>query len=267
MHALSTDGTKIAYECVGDGDPLVLLHGFSDTRETWREAGYVERLTQRGRLSILIDGRGHGESGKPRDPGAYSGGKTAADVAAVLDTLGVAKADVMGHSLGGATAIAFAMHFPARVGALVVIGAHPFAQDMSVYRAAVADNLEPWLAMIESQARELSDATRCRLLANDIRALQACVAHDRQDRSAAVMRSAAPLLAVAGALDPLRPLIRRFATRRGAHYLELPDHNHITAFLAVGEVIAGLDVFFARTSSTQSEPVHERERRAPAGQG
>src|SRR5687767_9340209 len=75
MHALSTDGTKIVYECVGDGDPFVLLHGFSDTRETWREAGYVERLIQRGRRSILIDCRGHGESGKPHDPNAYSGGK------------------------------------------------------------------------------------------------------------------------------------------------------------------------------------------------
>jgi pimeloyl-ACP methyl ester carboxylesterase len=241
---------QIVYECVGDGDPFVLLHGFSDTRETWREAGYVERLIQRGRRSILIDCRGHGESGKPHDPNAYSGGKMAADVAAVLDALGIATTDVMGHSLGGAMAMAFAVQFPARIGALVVIGAHPFAQDMSVYRAAVTDNLEPWLAMVESQARELSAATRRRLLTNDVRALRACVARDRQDRSAAVMRSAAPLLAIAGALDPLKPSIQRFAMRRGAHYLELPDRNHITALQAVDEVIAGLDVFFAHASAT-----------------
>lgn len=255
MHALSMDGTRIAYECVGEGDPFVLLHGFSDARDTWREAGYVERLTQRGRQSILIDCRGHGESGKPHDPNAYSGDKMAADVAAVLDALGIATADVMGHSLGGAIAMAFAMQFPARIRALIVIGAHPFAQDMSVYRAAVADNLEPWLAMIEGQVCELSDTTRRRLLANDVRALRACVARDRQDRSAAVMRSATPLLAVAGALDPLGPSIRRLATRRGAHYLELPDHNHITAFLAVDEVIAGLDEFFAH--ALRAEPADD----------
>ena len=89
MIAISADGVPVAYTVLGTGSPLVLLHGFSETGESWREAGYVDRFLSNGRRVVLIDCRGHGASGKPHDAAAYSGDKRARDVLAVLDALGI----------------------------------------------------------------------------------------------------------------------------------------------------------------------------------
>ncbi|TIQ61153.1 MAG: alpha/beta fold hydrolase, partial [Mesorhizobium sp.] len=83
--AVAADGVSIAYEDIGYGDPLMLLHGLTESRESWHEAGYVEQFLQRERRLILVDCRGHGRSGKPHDPAAYSGRRRAADIIAVLD--------------------------------------------------------------------------------------------------------------------------------------------------------------------------------------
>ena len=124
--AVAEDGVPIAYEDLGRGEPLVLLHGVTENSECWHEAGYVEQLLRRGRRLILIDCRGHGRSGKPHDPAAYSGRRRAADVIAVLDCAGLQHAALMGHSMGGVVALAAALYHPDRVSALVVNGAHPY---------------------------------------------------------------------------------------------------------------------------------------------
>ena len=64
MPEAMSSGIPIHYRVEGAGDPLVLHHGFMDSSETWVELGYVEPLA-RSRQVILMDGRGHGESGKP----------------------------------------------------------------------------------------------------------------------------------------------------------------------------------------------------------
>jgi pimeloyl-ACP methyl ester carboxylesterase len=142
MHVVSRDGTRIAYEVVGDGAPLVLLHGFTESHEIWREVGYVEGLQRSGRRLILIDCRGHGGSGKPHEPREYSALNCADDVVAVLDRLHIARTDVFGHSMGGAIGFALAALHPTRVRGLIVIGAHPLAQDMSSYRNAIDGGIE-----------------------------------------------------------------------------------------------------------------------------
>ena len=191
--ATSADGVSIAYEVIGTGRPLMLLHGFTESRASWLEADYVERFAARGRQLVLVDCRGHGESGKPHQPPAYSARKCAADVAAVLDDAGIGWTDVMGYSMGGAIALAAALHIPERIGALVVNGAHPFAQDLSELRVAIETSFDPWLEWIQRMAPgSLSLETRRRILANDISALQACVACDRPDRSSALARLRAP---------------------------------------------------------------------------
>ena len=90
--AVAEDSVSIAYEDLGCGEPLVLLHGITESRESWHEAGYVEQFLQRKRRLILIDCRGHGQSGKPHDPAAYSGRRRAADIVAVLDRAGIRRA-------------------------------------------------------------------------------------------------------------------------------------------------------------------------------
>jgi pimeloyl-ACP methyl ester carboxylesterase len=243
MIATSADGVPIAYNALGAGPPLVLLHGFTETSESWQEAGYVDRFLRGRRQVVLIDCRGHGGSGKPHDVAAYSGDKPARDVVAVLDALGLPAADLVGFSMGGLIALATALRFPERVHRLVVIGAHPFAQDMAPYRFAVANGIERWLALLDGQGVTLTRDTRRRMLANDMRALQACVAHDRPDTSAALAVLRAPLLGIAGTRDPIFPAVRAFAELVDGSFLALEGRNHVTAFLAADEIVTAIERF------------------------
>jgi pimeloyl-ACP methyl ester carboxylesterase len=243
MIATSADGLPIAYTVAGAGPPLVLVHGFTETADSWHEAGYVDRFLRAGRRVVLIDCRGHGGSGKPHEPAAYGGDKRVHDVLAVLDALGLPAADLVGFSMGGQIALAAALRFPERVRRLVVIGAHPFAQDMAPYRLAVADGIERWLALLDGQGVPLTGDTRRRLLANDIRALQACVAHDRRDISAVLATLQAPLLAIAGTRDPIFADVRAFAERVAGRFVALEGRNHVTTFLAAGEIATVIERF------------------------
>jgi pimeloyl-ACP methyl ester carboxylesterase len=243
MIATSDDGVSVAYTVFGTGAPLVLLHGFTDNSESWQEAGYVDRFVRAGRQVVLIDCRGHGASDKPHDAAAYSGDKRARDVIAVLDALGLRAPDLVGYSMGGMIALATALRYAERVRGLVIIGAHPFAQDMTPYRLALAGGMERWLAMVEGQGVRLSDDARGRMLANDIRALQACVAHDRPDMSAALAGLTAPLLAIAGTQDPIFGAVRAFADRAGGSFLALEGRTHVSTFLAADEIVTAIQRF------------------------
>ena len=245
MLVTSSDGVPIAYTVLGAGAPVVLLHGFTETAASWQEAGYVERLLAAGRRLVLMDCRGHGGSGKPHEAAAYSGERWARDVVAVLDAVGIGAADLVGYSMGGMIALTTALRFPERVRRLVVIAAHPFAQDMAPYRLAVTDGMARWLAMVEGQGVRLSEEQRRRLFANDIRALQACVWRDRSDRSAALAALKAPLLAVAGTEDPIFAAVRTFAERVEGRFLALDGKTHVTAFLAADEIMTAIEPFLA----------------------
>jgi len=241
--ATSADGVPIAYTVLGTGAPIVLLHGFSETAASWHEVGYVDRFLRAGRQVVLIDCRGHGSSGKPHDAAAYGGDKTARDVVAVLDALGRRTIDIVGYSMGGLIALATALRFPERVRRMVVVGAHSFAQDMTPYRLAIADGMERWLAILEGQGLPLTHDIRRRMLANDIHALQACVARDRRDTSAALPALKAPLLAIAGTRDPIFAAVSAFAERANGCFVALEGRNHVTTFLATGEIVKIIERF------------------------
>ena len=67
--AQGNDGVCIAYEIVGEGEPVVLVHGFaSDRVQNWRAPGWYQTLNGSGYQVIALDCRGHGESDKPHDP-------------------------------------------------------------------------------------------------------------------------------------------------------------------------------------------------------
>src|SRR5215471_13174551 len=100
MPYADNDGVRIHYQVEGEGPPLVLQHGFSESVVDWYEAGYVDALRSDYRL-ILIDARGHGASDKPHDPDAYELERRVADVVAVLDGLAIGKAVFWGYSMGG----------------------------------------------------------------------------------------------------------------------------------------------------------------------
>ena len=92
---------EIAFLDEGQGDPIVLVHGFASNKEVnWVYPGWVSTLTRAGRRVIALDNRGHGASTKLYDPAAYHSGVMAEDVRALLDHLGLPRADVMGYSIG-----------------------------------------------------------------------------------------------------------------------------------------------------------------------
>src|SRR5215472_4406008 len=120
----------------GNGRPLVLQHGFTESIEDWSECGYVDVLKCQYRL-IMIDARGHGGSGKPHDPEAYRLETRVRDVVTVLDDLGIERAHFWGYSMGGWIGFGMAAFAPERVDRLVIGGQHPFAGGMAELRQMV----------------------------------------------------------------------------------------------------------------------------------
>jgi pimeloyl-ACP methyl ester carboxylesterase len=95
------DGIKLAYREMGEGKPLVLIHGyFSTAFVNWVRYGHAAVIAARGRRVIMPDLRGHGDSAKPHDPGAYPPDVLADDGFALIDHLGLTDYDLGGYSLG-----------------------------------------------------------------------------------------------------------------------------------------------------------------------
>lgn len=116
------DGVPIAYETVGDGSvPLVFVHGWMCDRSFWR----LQRETfAAGHQVVLIDLGGHGESGRQR--GDWTIGSFAEDVMAVLQTLDLENAILVGHSMGGPVIAEVATRTPNRILGLVAVDAYQF---------------------------------------------------------------------------------------------------------------------------------------------
>src|SRR5476651_63027 len=92
---------EIAFLDEGEGEPIVLVHGFASSKEVnWVQPGWVATLKKFGRRVIALDSRGHGQSAKLYDPVEYHTSRMAEDVRALMDHLGINRADVMGYSMG-----------------------------------------------------------------------------------------------------------------------------------------------------------------------
>src|SRR5229473_7621784 len=116
MASFKNGDVEIAYLDEGEGEPVVLVHGFASTKEVnWVATGWVSTLNKAGRRVIALDNRGHGASSKLYEPAAYHSATMAEDVRALLDHLGLARADVMGYSMGARIAAFLALAHPARL--------------------------------------------------------------------------------------------------------------------------------------------------------
>jgi pimeloyl-ACP methyl ester carboxylesterase len=98
------DGTQIAWREIGEGCPLLLIHGyFSEADTNWIKFGHAALLADTGYRVIMPDLRAHGLSGKPHDPAFYPKDILADDQFALIDHLGLTDFDLGGYSLGGRT--------------------------------------------------------------------------------------------------------------------------------------------------------------------
>jgi len=231
--ATAADGTRIAYESVGEGAPVVLIHGFAASRvQNWRVPGWYDTLTGAGYRVVAMDCRGHGESGKPHDPAAYDHEIIMNDVVAVMCAANIAPAFIMGYSMGGYISIHLLMKHPKLVRKLAVggVGATYLAGQFGS-REAIAD------ALLEPDKNKIANpiARRFREFAEqdgkDIMALAACMRGNRKPLSAAELaQSTRPVLVVCGENDdltgPPEPLAAAFADGRA---VMVPRRDHMTS--------------------------------------
>ena len=178
MPRVDNKGISIHYRVEGNGPPLVLGHGITDSSDVFYERGYVAALKPKYRL-VLIDARGHGQSDKPHDPQSYTPEKFASDIVAVLDDLGMKTAAYWGYSMGGRIGFALARHALDRVACFVIGGAS--ASTASAYPAEPGKE-DPLMTALRGGPDEIiklwgegvTPPLRERLLANDTAALIAC---------------------------------------------------------------------------------------------
>jgi len=159
IYRIESDGLQIAVEILGQGRPLVWAHGLSG----WRQSGInkFQHLADHYRL-ITFDQRGHADSSPVTDPALYDPDAMAGDIAAILDTLGHECTIVGGESMGAATALSFALNWPERVQALLLIapafGDQPHAQgDVTREngRLIIEKGMEAYLAKTAAEQREM----------------------------------------------------------------------------------------------------------------
>lgn len=249
MQVFSSDGVAIAYAefpSAGEGpdEPIVLIHGFASNHVVnWLNTHWVKVLTEAGRRVIALDNRGHGRSEKLYDPAAYESSIMAEDVRRLLDHLGIARADVMGYSMGARITAHLALAHPARVrsASLGGLGIHlveGVGLPLGIADAMEAPSLDSLADPMQRMFRAFAEQTK-----SDLKALAACIRGSRQVLTRAeVARITVPTLISVGTRDPiagspeelaaLMPNARAFPIEGRDHNLAVGDKSHKAAVLA-----------------------------------
>ncbi len=229
------DDVEIAFLDEGEGEPIVLIHGFASNKEVnWVYPGWVTTLRRAGRRVIALDNRGHGESTKLYDPAAYHSAIMAEDARALLDHLGLGRADVMGYSMGARNTAFLAVAHPERVRSAVFGGLgvgliEGVGDPERIARALEAPSLADVSDPTGHMFRAFAEKTR-----SDLRALSACIRGARQALSPDdVRRIDVPVLVAVGSIDTVAGSPEALAALiPDAQALVIPGRDHM---LAVGD--------------------------------
>jgi pimeloyl-ACP methyl ester carboxylesterase len=250
MPSFSQDGVTIDFLDEGGraDEPIVLVHGFASNKEVnWVWPGWITALTRDTRRVIAIDNRGHGRSSKLYDPADYDTALMAGDVRALLDHLGLERADVMGYSMGARITAFLVLEHPDRVRCAILGGLGIRLVDGVGLSPRIAD------ALLAPSRENVTDPTALTFRAfaeqtkSDMRALAACIRGSRQTLTREeVGRIRVPLLVAVGTKDDVAGSAEALATLiPGARSLDIADRDHMTA---VGDKAykAGVTEFLAQ---------------------
>ena len=228
----SSDGVDIAFLDGGEGDPILLIHGFASNHVVnWGATGWIDTLKRAGRRVVAMDVRGHGRSEKLRDPDSYPLATLADDAARLLDHLDIARADVMGYSMGARITVAMALAHQDRMRSMVLGGmGYAMVEGMKGEDAIVAALEAPSLDDVAGEPgrayRKFAEQT-----GSDTLALAACMRKARQiftPEQLATIRIPTLIAigdkdSVAGSAEGLARLID------GAEVLIIPNRDHMLA--------------------------------------
>src|SRR5258708_22204005 len=166
MPSFHNGAIEIAYLDEGEGDPIVLVHGFASTKNVnWLYPTWVSELKKNGRRVIALDNRGHGDSQKLYDPEDYHIGTMAGDVSALMDHLNLERADIMGYSLGSRMTALLALHQPQRLRSAIFGGSgigliEAGGPGSNIAKALQADSLEDVTDPVGRTFLAFADQTR-----------------------------------------------------------------------------------------------------------
>jgi len=232
MASFVSDGVRIAYSDEGEGEPILLIHGFaSNTSANWVDSDWVRTLRQAGRRVIAIDNRGHGKSEKLYDPAVYGAPTMAEDARRLLDHLGIERADVMGYSMGARIAAFLTLRHPSRVRSVVLAGL-----GINMVRGMVGTG--PIAHALEAPRREdvANDTARsfrafAESTGSDLKALAACIRGPREKITPEDLATiAAPALVAVGTEDVIGGSGAGLANLiPGAQLLDIPGRDHMRA--------------------------------------
>jgi soluble epoxide hydrolase / lipid-phosphate phosphatase len=116
-HTIRTNGINMHVAEAGEGFPVVMCHGFPELWYSWRHQ--LTFLAENGFRAIAPDMRGYGQTDAPSDPREYRTSVICADIAGLLDALGLEKAVIVGHDWGGFHIWQFGLRYPARTARLI----------------------------------------------------------------------------------------------------------------------------------------------------
>src|ERR1700719_4051757 len=232
MPSFHNGDVEIAYLDEGEGDPIILVHGFASTKNVnWVYPTWVSELKKNGRRVIALDNRGHGDSAKLYDPEKYHIPIMAGDVSALMDHLTIERADVMGYSLGSRMTAVLALREPQRlrsailggIGIGLIEGGGP---GENVAAALEAPSLDDVTDPVGRTFRAFADQTR-----SDRRALAACLRGSRRlmsrEEAAGI---AVPVLIAVGTSDEIAGSAQALGKIvAGAKVLDIPNRDHMRA--------------------------------------
>jgi pimeloyl-ACP methyl ester carboxylesterase len=221
---------EIAYLDQGEGEPVVLVHGFASNKEfNWVNPSWIAALTRAGYRAVALDNRGHGESTKFYDPGDYTLEKMAGDIVALMDELKIERANVFGYSMGARIAGYVASRFPSRVRSAIIAGIgirliQPGTNSDKIASALEAPDAGAIKEPLPLAFRLFAESTK-----SDLKALAACMRSSsrtitREDATsirAAVLVATGTTDDIAGSGPELAALIP------GAKNLDVPGRDHM----------------------------------------
>lgn len=232
MPQFKSDGLDLAYVDEGEGEPILLIHGFaSNIAVNWRETSWIETLVADGRRVIALDNRGHGRSDKLYEPERYGAPAMAEDACQLLDHLGIERADVLGYSMGARIAVFLALRHPERVRSVVIAG-----MGINLVRGMVASGPLAKALEVPSIADVTNDTARsfrafAEKTGSDLKALAACMRGPREkidaERLAAIQ---VPTLVAVGSEDVIAGSGAELAALiPGARLLTIEGRDHMKA--------------------------------------